>query len=357
MHAPLVSVLMPVYNGRPFVSEAVESILCQTLRDFEFIVIDDGSTDGSLDVLRAFALRDTRIRLIESSHYGYVTLLNRGLSLCRGQYIARMDADDIACRDRLTRQIEYLKAHPSVGVVGGGMLVVSRDGRPIGISRPIADDSEVHRRLPHGNCLAHPTVVMRRDALLKVGGYRSEFLPAEDYDLWLRISEHCRLTNVPEIVLRYRVHDKQVSTTQVLQQVISTIAAQLAARSRATTGTDQHLSRGVPTVASLLRAGVSQQTLEQLFVSFCIIATSSLITAGCCRGAERLIQNVQRGQLGLDLSRDAIASIHFESGMTYCRVGAVIQGISHLARACSARPRVVTQLLNRLAARAVRLFH
>jgi glycosyltransferase involved in cell wall biosynthesis len=203
----MISVVMPVYNARRYVAEAVESILAQTVTAFELILIDDGSTDGSTEILRRYAGRDGRVRLISRANTGLVRALNEGVSLARGEFVARMDADDIALPERFAHQLAAFRANPRLAVVGGGFICIDAAGRRlIRLPQP-TDDASIQQALLRGHCpLGHPTVMMRRDLLLAVGGYDQASYPAEDLDLWLRLGEVGGIVNVPEVVLRYRIH-------------------------------------------------------------------------------------------------------------------------------------------------------
>lgn len=205
---PLVSVIMPVYNTAEYLDEAVQSILGQTLDDFEFIIIDDGSTDGSADMLDRYP--DKRIKVIHQPNSGIVASLNRGIELAQGKYIARMDSDDISLPDRLAKQIAFMESHPAVGICGTACRLF---GDEYGITKPKTRSDEIKSWLLFGPCMAHPTVVMRRDLIVKHSlRYDSEFEKAEDYELWIRFSRHCEMANIPEPLLLYRVHASQVTT-------------------------------------------------------------------------------------------------------------------------------------------------
>ena len=204
---PIVSVMMPVHNAERYVAEAVESILAQTFEDFEFIIIDDGSTDGSLAIIEAYARRDDRIRLISRENRGLVATRNELLSKSTGQYCALLDADDVALPERLNRQVEYMEQHPQCVVVGSRVLLIDSDGDPI---REIVDlftheqlDNQLLEGIVH---LYHTSVIMRRKAVENVGGYRNGYAPAEDVDLYLRLAECGHLVNLPCVLTRYRQH-------------------------------------------------------------------------------------------------------------------------------------------------------
>ena len=204
---PLVSIVMPVYNTAPFLEEAVNSILNQSFTDFEFIIIDDGSTDGSLDILRNFA--DKRIVLLSNGkNRGLVFTLHRGLKAARGRYIARMDADDISLSDRLSLQIDYMERHPEADLVASCVTLIDEAGDDIGVWR---DDMEhvtpesVRSFLPINNSLAHPTVLVKAEIIRSLG-YRAAQRDAEDYDLWLRwASAGYSLHKMPHPLVRHRI--------------------------------------------------------------------------------------------------------------------------------------------------------
>ena len=204
---PRVSVVMAVCNGERFVREAIESLRSQTLEDFELIVVDDGSTDATPRIVEDLAARRRPHPARHSqSNTGYPDALNVGWRLARGEYVAILDADDLAEPGRLERQLVYLDEHPDVGVVGGALLLVTADGRPFYVaSYPTAAAGALEGLQTH--CpVGHTAVLMRRSILEEVGGYRSTIPLAEDYDLWLRVSERYPIVNLPDIVGRYRMH-------------------------------------------------------------------------------------------------------------------------------------------------------
>lgn len=204
---PTVSVLMPVYNAERYATAAVESVLGQTLADFEFIIVDDGSTDRSLEILREFAARDDRVKLMSRANTGYLVALNEGLRMAHGELIARIDADDIAFAKRFERQADYLRQHPECLVVGCGLLLIDEEGEPFCESiLPTEHDVIDARHLAGIGSLAHPAAMIRRQALERVGGYRPQCYGAEDHDLWLRLGEHGRLANLPDVLMKVRVH-------------------------------------------------------------------------------------------------------------------------------------------------------
>jgi glycosyltransferase involved in cell wall biosynthesis len=210
---PQVSVIMPVFNAEAYLAASVESIISQTFADFEFIIIDDGSTDRSLSILQRYLRQDRRVHLISRPNKGYSNTLNEAIDLASGGYLARMDADDIACPRRLERQVSHLDANRRCAAVGGWIELIDPENAPICCSRYPQTHCQIDAAHfeGKGSCLAHPAVLMRADAVRDVGKYRPVFEPAEDFDLWLRLSDKYELANVPEIVLRYRLHEQSQS--------------------------------------------------------------------------------------------------------------------------------------------------
>lgn len=200
---PEVAVLLPVYNGEAFIAEAVKSILQQSYTNFELLIMDDGSTDGTGRILASLAAQDPRIRVHSRENRGLIATLNEGLALCSSEFVARMDADDYALPHRLATQYAYMTTHKEVAVCSAGIeeyetgRILSWEGY----------GEAVRVRLLFGCCLYHPTVMARRSALLSVGGYDTSVPCAEDYDLWVRLAEAGYvLATLPQVLLRYRTH-------------------------------------------------------------------------------------------------------------------------------------------------------
>jgi glycosyltransferase involved in cell wall biosynthesis len=217
--APTISVVMSVFNAGPYLRQAVESVLGQSFGDFEFIIIDDGSSDGSGDHLRAYAGRDPRIRLTVRENKGLTVTLNEALTQARGEFVARMDCDDLSLPTRFAAQLAYLRADPSIVCAGGHFELIDEKGRLLTRLRPPSDDASIQRLLLAGHtAICHPAAMMRRDAVMRVGGYDPYFKTTQDLDLWLRLGEVGRLGNVPEVVLKFRQHGGSVSETRRQEQ-------------------------------------------------------------------------------------------------------------------------------------------
>lgn len=216
---PRCTVLLPVYNGEAYLAEAIQSILRQTFQDFELLILDDGSTDGSVALARASD--DARIRLEASAtNQGMVTTLNRGLAMLQGEYIARMDADDIAAPDRLARQVAFLDEHPEVGMCGGYFRRFSPEhsGRT-GLEQPALGHDAIQFQLLFRSGICHSSVMMRREVLQKHGlAYSGAYPCAEDYELWVRLGRVTRLANIPHRLIDYRVHGAGISGRRGAEQ-------------------------------------------------------------------------------------------------------------------------------------------
>jgi glycosyltransferase involved in cell wall biosynthesis len=230
MTTPALSVAMSVFNAQPYLQAALDSILQQSFADFEFIIVDDGSTDGSTDVLRAAAAQDQRIRLIIRENRGLIASLNEIVQAARAPFIARMDADDTCTPDRFARQMAFLAANPDHGAVSAECILTGPDGTAIAppkLTRPTTH-AGILANLESGPTLLHNAVIYAREAVLAVGGYHAAFAHAEDYDLWLRLSQITKLANLPEHLVTYRQYDGQVSDRHVLAQVYNAALAWLA---------------------------------------------------------------------------------------------------------------------------------
>lgn len=231
---PAVSCLMPVYNARRFLAEAIRSILDQTFTDFELIVIDDGSTDGSSRIIDDLARDDSRIVVMHQANTGIVGALNNGLKAVRGRYVARMDADDISLPDRFMRQVRYLDDTPGCVLVGGHARIVRDDGEDIGRTtggRHLKTDLTVFP--PRISVSMHPLIMVRAAAMKAIGGYRSDYPHAEDYDLFIRLAAFGSIDNPDFDCLRYRRHDSALSVRHVEAQEAAAARAEIDAIIRA----------------------------------------------------------------------------------------------------------------------------
>ena len=207
---PRVSVILSVFNGACFLKDSIQSILDQSFNQFEFIIINDGSTDESLEIIKKF--KDDRIRLINQKNIGLTKSLNKGIKLSNCEYIARIDSDEYSMKERLSKQVEVLDSHKEIGIVG----TFSEDHNLLSTNKskivkvPI-EDSAIRKSMITINPFIHGSVMVRKSIITEVGGYNENFKYVQDYELWGRIANLCRLKNIPEVLLK-RINDKNSIT-------------------------------------------------------------------------------------------------------------------------------------------------
>ena len=222
MKNPKVSVIMPVFNSMKYLHQAIRSILDQSFKDFELIIINDNSTDESLDVIRSFS--DQRIILINNEKRGTITeSRNQGIAMSRGEFIAPLDSDDIAHKDRLKLEIEFLESHPDVGLVGSHVILINKDGEPTGVKwKEKIPDEKIPIRLIFSNCFSQSSLLIRKRAIPE-GGYIEG--TSEDYALWVRMMKNWKAHIMPKALLSYRTHGENTSTTKsaLLHQAVNEI--------------------------------------------------------------------------------------------------------------------------------------
>jgi hypothetical protein len=232
---PRVSVLMPVRNGLPWLPEALDSLSRQTLEDLEILALEDGSTDGTRELLDSWP--DDRLRIISTHGVGIAAALNVGLEAARAPFVARQDADDVSAPDRLEKQAACLTARTDVAVLATTADYIDEAGRPVDNEwvRTIRRQQDValhpdqiRALMPLTCCVTHGSVMARRAVVNAAGGYRQDTAPAEDYDLWLRLLPGAGIAKLPERLYRYRVHGGQVSSRSRQQQLTKTLAAKFA---------------------------------------------------------------------------------------------------------------------------------
>ena len=212
---PRVSVLMAVYNGDRYLAEALDSLLAQTLTDFELVVVDDASTDGTAAILDDYAGRDGRLVVLRNDENRQLAAsLNRGLTACRAPLVARADADDVYAPERLERQVAFLDSHPDVGVLGSAFHTMDPDGRHRSTKSYATDHATIRARQLFMTSLLHPSVMFRADVVRSVGGYDETYWTAQDSDLWTRLRDRTQFANVPDVLVRYRTHRESILGTR-----------------------------------------------------------------------------------------------------------------------------------------------
>jgi glycosyltransferase involved in cell wall biosynthesis len=202
---PLASVLLPVFNAERFVCQAIQSVLTQTFQDFELLLLDDGSTDRSPEIIRDVAAHDCRCRVFMGPNRGLIATLNNGILLARGEFIIRMDADDISMPNRFAKQIEFLQRNPQHVAVGSRLELTDPEGLPICEVIDCYSHEQIEAALLTPRLgIPHAASSIRRSALVRIGGYCAEYVHAEDLDLFLRLAEVGKLANLPDVLYKYR---------------------------------------------------------------------------------------------------------------------------------------------------------
>jgi glycosyltransferase involved in cell wall biosynthesis len=221
---PIVSVIMPAYNAEKYIGQAIESILGQSFKDFELIIVNDCSKDNTPKIIEDYARRDPRIVCkVNAVNLKLSKALNVGIGIARGKYIARMDADDISMPDRFEKQVSFLDTHPEVGIVGGTMILINDKNEKIGERKYQLDDKSIRNRIFKYSPFCHPAIMMRKDALEKAGLYDHTYNPAEDYDLYFRLGLVSKFANLNEPVFKYRVIPNSMTTGSVRKMELKTI--------------------------------------------------------------------------------------------------------------------------------------
>lgn len=228
-HCPKVSVMMPVYNSKRYVAEAINSIITQTYANLEFLIVDDASIDGSWEIVKKFADKDPRLRIFRNER-------NRGVPYSRNflfeqvsaesEFLAIMDSDDLAMPERLAKQVAYLRSHPELHGVGSALQVINEDGRLIAHRRYECVPERICRQAIAANPFAHPTMMLRRSLLAEIGKYDERYRSCEDYDFLLRALKARQLGNLPDELLQYRISTTQWKQTHLKDTLLATIAIQ-----------------------------------------------------------------------------------------------------------------------------------
>jgi hypothetical protein len=352
MRSPLVSVVMVVCNVQRFLGEAIESILGQTYREFEFVIVDFGSSDKSKEIISSFAAKDSRVNFHEIPHCGLAEARNHACSLAQGQYIAIMDADDISVPERIAWEVDFLETHPQVGVVGGAVDWIDVTGKSLQSTwaalHPPVGNSEILPALQSENQFWQPSVLMRREAFTAVGRYRQAFAPAEDYDLWLRISEKFEVANLDRVVLKYRIHPNQVSMRKHKQQNISSLAALLSAASRRSGSPDPMEGVTQITPELLVELGIDEAkqraALAAGYNGWMQIMMAAKEWPAALRAGNEMLNLSDQKLLGAR----AVADMHLEVARLYWKNNQYSMSIKSAAHAVITRPRLAGRPFVRL---------
>lgn len=228
--SPKVSLVMAVYNGERFLKESIESILAQSFKDFEFIIIDDGSIDATPSILHAYSSIDPRVKIISNEkNIGLTRSLNKGIGVCSGAYIARMDAGDTSEPERFTRQVLFLDNNKNCGLVGTWGYVIDEDNKKIGEMKYPTDDRSLKKDLIKYNPFVHSSIMVRANILKQVGFYNENWIYAQDYELYFRISRCSEVANIADHLVSYRVYSKSITNTKNKKQTLFALKARLTA--------------------------------------------------------------------------------------------------------------------------------
>lgn len=215
---PKISVIMSVFNGEIYLSDAINSILNQTYSNFEFLIVDDGSTDSSREILKKFKKNDPRIRLfLNKKNIGLPAALNLAISKSNGKFIARMDSDDISLPNRFETQIDFLEKNPDIFLIGSSAIIIDEDGKRIGALRKFNNPKKVQKKLITHNPLIHPSIMFRTSKLR----YNPKFKYSQDYDFYLRaLVSGKKITNLSDLLIKYRIFSKDMNIQKIRKQRI-----------------------------------------------------------------------------------------------------------------------------------------
>ena len=351
MNTPLVSVVMAVFNGERFLPETLDSVLNQTFRDFELIIVDDGSTDGTPAVLAHYLQADPRLVVQHGPNRGQVVSLNIGCRLARGRYIARIDADDVCLPERFERQVQFLERNPQVAMVGSSISNIDERGTPLATWPLPTGDQEIRDRLfgLREIPFCHVTLMFRTVVYHAVNGYRTAFAPAEDYDMWLRIAERWQVANLPEPLVKVRRRAQSLSFTHARQQVISRLVA-LAVSEKRRAGERDPIDQEEPVSLGLARSlGVSDAVFEASLMGVYQYWIDAMLQAGDKAGALSIMRQALESQSWKHLNRSIVANTWLAAAQIHSEQGSYWRSMSCVARAVAARPIIVGRPVKRLA--------
>jgi glycosyltransferase involved in cell wall biosynthesis len=348
MNQPLVSVVMVTRNVERFLGEAIESILDQTFQKFEFIIVDFGSTDGSRDIAASYAAKDHRIIVSEIPQCGLAAARNAGCSLAKGDYIAIQDADDVSLPNRLMTEVEFSREHPEIGLVGSAIQRIDQNGKYLEtVNNFPREDREIRQELRKWNPFWQPTVLILREAFVKVGGYREALVQSEDYDLWVRVSEYYKCANLEQVLVKYRIHPGQLSARKRKEQILCSLAVQASVSLRQKMKIDP-LDRAIQLTPTLLaemgvseraqRAGLAEGFLYWLREGYAKNEYDTVFEAG---------REIFQLRKGADMA-DFVSEARLIIAKTYWKQRRVVPGCFSFGRAMLGNPNVVKRALSSL---------
>ena len=356
MNTPLVSVAMVTRNVERFLPEAIESILNQTFKDLEFVIVDFGSTDKTKSIISGYQSKDPRIKFHEIPSCSLPLARDTSCSLSIGRYIAIMDADDIALPDRLACQLEFMEKHPEVGIVGAATEVIDHQGDVLQTVYYPSGDSEIREALLSVCPFNNPTVFVRREVYAAAGGFRNVPLN-EDYDLFLRVAEHCDLANLPRVLLRYRFHPQQVTRRKVREMTLCHFAVRAAAGLRRSGKPDPLDSVPEITPALLTEMGVSEVAWQRPLVDKYRDVIAMAEQAGNDSAALELARDMLNFSAWKHVDRWKVAEVWFTSARIHRRQGKFMQSAVAAGRGVLVRPVVLARPVKLLFRQMPRFFN
>ena len=339
--APLTSVVMTVLNGERFLREAIDSILSQTFSDFEFIIINDGSTDGTAAILDSYARSDSRVRVYHGEHKGRVESLNRGCGLAQGKYIALMDADDVSTPDRLERQIGFLESHEKVGLLGGAFEGIDDQGRWVFLEQLPLEDEPIRAAFRSFSFpICQPAVLMRKQAFDATGGYRAQFLNGEDYDLFYRIIERWRVANLPDVVLRKRIHSNQFSVGHLRQSILSLLASHAMSVAGQRGAVEPPCEVAVISEGFLEKLGVSRTSIQEALVSAYAFYIDYMSRASQDDEVLRLVEELIDLSRTCPVNKSVLSNAMLRAARIHYRRGSPVRALVYVGWALLTRPKI-----------------
>jgi glycosyltransferase involved in cell wall biosynthesis len=341
---------MSVYNGERYLAEAVDSIVHQTFRDFEFIIVDDGSTDSTAEVLARYAAADSRIVLHRQPNQGVIRALNTGFALARGWYLARMDADDVAAPERFERQVEYLEQHSKVAVLGSSINIIDAAGAVVSTTKFPTHDAGIRDWLfeRHQVPFSHPALMFRAEALRCANGFRRAYLHAEDFDLVVRIAEQWQIANLAEPFLHMRRHAGSISVKNIRQQVISILCAWAAAAIRRRGETDPTDTSAIVNRELMRSLDVSDATYEASLMNVYLYWIDVMLQGSDKPAAVRIMREALESEPWEHINRSLIANNWLAAARIYSEQGDRLQSLYCAARAVATRPVIAGRPIKRL---------